>query len=55
MASFKALAYRQRPTRATTAAITQFDEAEFNSLTPDADVSVAVEWSTLKLQGRPCR
>src|SRR5690349_19108669 len=46
MASFKALRI-DKADKGTTAAIAQFDEAEFNSLTPDADVTVAVEWSTL--------
>ena len=46
MASFKAMRI-DRADKGTTAAIAQFDEAEFNSLTPDADVTVAVEWSTL--------
>ena len=46
MATFKALRI-DKTDKGTTAAITQFDEAEFSSLTPDADVTVAVEWSTL--------
>ncbi len=46
MATFKALRI-DKADKGTTAAITQFDEAEFAALTPDADVTVAVEWSTL--------
>src|SRR5207248_7137042 len=46
MATFKALRI-DKADKGTTAAITQFDEAEFNALTADADVTVAVEWSTL--------
>ena len=46
MATFKALRI-DKADKGTTATIAQFDEAEFASLTPDADVTVAVEWSTL--------
>ena len=46
MATFKALRI-DKADKGTQAAITQFDEAEFATLTPDADVTVAVEWSTL--------
>src|SRR3974390_3900163 len=46
MATFKALRI-DKADKGTQAAITQFDEAELASLTPDADVTVAVEWSTL--------
>src|SRR5260221_8941370 len=46
MATFKALRI-DKADKGTIAAITQFDEAEFNTLTPDADVTEAVQWSTL--------
>jgi acrylyl-CoA reductase (NADPH) len=46
MATFKALRI-DKADKGTQATITQFDEAEFATLTPDADVTVAVEWSTL--------
>jgi acrylyl-CoA reductase (NADPH) len=46
MATFKALRI-DKADKGTQAAIAQFDEAEFATLTPDADVTVAVEWSTL--------
>ncbi len=46
MATFKALRI-DKADKGTQAAITQFDESELATLTPYADVTVAVEWSTL--------
>ncbi len=50
MGTFKAIRV-DKADKGTTVALTQFDEAELM----EGDVTVAVEYSTLELQGRPCR